>query len=136
MKKLAVQLKKGLLRKEVGFTLVELIIVVGIIVGLAAAIVPNVSRFSGKGDDGAKAAEVESVQAAMDTLMADEGITSVTGLAVGVDNSVSGWTALPVNGGVNSMFLDDYQRETATAFFYCYDGTGKITRQDTATTVC
>ena len=116
-----------------GFTLVELLVVVGIIVALAAVIVPSVIQFTGKGEEGAKAAESESVQAAMDTMMADQAITSMVGLT-SAENSNQVWTSLPA--GTGSAPLATYLRSDTTSFFYCYDGTGKITRQDVAAAAC
>ena len=43
---------------EAGFTLAELLIVVGIVVALAAVILPNVGRFANEGQRGALAAEL------------------------------------------------------------------------------
>lgn len=45
-KKLAVGLRGTL----AGFTLVELLVIVGIIVALTYVIIPNVARFAGSGD--------------------------------------------------------------------------------------
>ena len=109
--------------------------VVGIIVALAAVIVPSVVVFSGKGDEGAKAAESETIQTAMDTLLADEGITSVTGISSG-GTATQVWTALPANPGLNNKFLANYLRENTTSFFYCYDGTGKVTQQAATAITC
>ena len=63
-------------KAESGFTLVELLAVVAIIIALAAVIIPSVASFASKGDEGAKAAEMENVQTAMDTFMADTGTAS------------------------------------------------------------
>ena len=101
-------------QREAGFTLVELLVVVGIIVALAAVIVPSVVLFSGKGSEGAKAAEVDSVQSAIDTMMADKAITGVTALTP-ADNSVQLWTSLPA--GTGSAVLATYLRSDTTSFF-------------------
>ena len=61
-----------------GFTLIELLVVVGIIVALAAVIVPMVIQFSGRGDAGAATAEWDSIQSAIDTMMADNTLTAVS----------------------------------------------------------
>ena len=66
-----------------GFTLIELLVVIGIIVALAAITVPLVTKFAGKGDEGALSAETETVQTAMDTMMADNGIVAVTARTLG-----------------------------------------------------
>ena len=47
------------------FTLLEQLVVVGIIVTLAAITVPLVTKFGGKGDEGALKAETQTVQSAM-----------------------------------------------------------------------
>ena len=64
--------------RESGFTLIELLVVIGIIVALAAITLPLVTKFAGKGDEGALKAETETVQSAMNAMMADKGIVAVT----------------------------------------------------------
>ena len=70
LKKLASRIPGG----QKGFTLIEMIVVVGIIAVLAAVIVPNIGRFIGTGEDGAKSAEWESVQTAMNAMMAEAAV--------------------------------------------------------------
>ena len=118
-----------LCRRERGFTLIEMLIVVGIIVALAAAIVPQVVSFGGKGEEGAKSAEQSTVQLAMDAMLAD-----VSGTAVTAETGTgrSDFTAYPT-GGSKIVTLDGYMAITSTKWFYCWDTTGKITKQlDTA----
>jgi prepilin-type N-terminal cleavage/methylation domain-containing protein len=71
MKEFWKKLKKQFRLGQAGFTLAELLVVVGIVVGLAAVILPNVGRFTGKGAEGALATEWTSVQTAMDTYTLD-----------------------------------------------------------------
>lgn len=115
------------LKGETGFTLVELLVVVGIIVALAAVIIPNVARFSSKGTEGAKSAENENVQTAMDTLLADEGV-SVVLAATSSAASINVWTVLPLYTG-GSESLDNYLRATTTVYYYCWDSSAKVTFQ-------
>lgn len=106
--------------RESGFTLIELLVVIGIIVALAAITVPLVTKFAGKGDEGALKAETETVQSAMNAMMADKGIVAVT--ANDKDTTSNGqntWTALPA--GTRAATLDGYLKKNGTKFFYCWD---------------
>ena len=97
--------------KDEGFTLIELLVVIGIIVALAAVTVPLVTKFAGKGDEGALEAETQTVQTAMDTMMAEHGITAVTANDKGtVSNGQITWTALPA--GTGAATLDPYLKKT------------------------
>ena len=137
LRKLAGRITRG----QKGFTLIEMIVVVGIIAVLAAVIVPNIGKFIGTGEDGAKSAEQESVETAMSAMMADKAVTTVTALA----SSTNTWAALPVEAagdtGAVSLFNADpalaYLQLDPTVYFYCYDANGLITRQDEGpTSVC
>ncbi len=59
--------------------MIEPLIAIGIIAAPAAFTVPLVTRFAGKDDEGALKAETETVQGAMNAMMADKGITPLTG---------------------------------------------------------
>ena len=135
MKYMVSQLRKS----EKGFTLVELLVVVGIIVALAAVIIPNVSRFTGKGNEGALSAEAENLQAAMDTMMADTGSIDVGAYDITtISTATNSWTGLPVNGAtsLNVATLDGYLRANTTKFFYCYDAAGLVTDQFELASAC
>ncbi len=105
-----------------GFTLIELLVVVGIIVALAAVIVPLVVQFAGRGDVGAASAEWDSIQSAIDTMMADVPLTTVT-------------------AGANAAFITDsfdfgssntlsaFLRDPSTAYCYTWADTGRILTQ-------
>jgi len=98
-----------------GFTLVELLVVIGIIGALAAVVIPNVSRFAGSGDTAANETEVQTVQAAIDLYMADTASTTV-----------------PVQAATNDMTAStpalspDYLRQTTTRCSYAWDAAGVV----------
>ena len=121
MKRLISRIAKG----QGGFTLIEMIVVVGIIAVLAAVIVPNIGKFIGSGEAGAKSAEWESVQTAMNAMMADKAIIGVNASASGA--RTRSWSALPT--GVNSAFLDGYLQSASTVYYYCWDLNGQVQSQ-------
>ena len=112
-----------------GFTLIELLVVIGIIVALAAITVPLVTKFAGKGDEGALKAETETVRSAMNAMMADKGIVTVTANDKGTtSNGQDTWTALPAGTGAET--LDGYLKKNKTKFFYCWDDKGNVYAQN------
>ena len=123
MKKLVSRVAKG----QGGFTLIEMIVVVGIIAVLAAVIVPNIGKFIGSGETGAKNAEWESVQTAMNAMMADVAITSVTA-SVAAAARTADFTSLPV--GTNAAALGvTYLQSASTVYYYCWDSAGQVQSQ-------
>ena len=120
-------LKRRVRKGESGFTLVELLVVVGIIVALAAVIIPNVAQFAGKGETGAKAAEQENVQTAFDAMLADVGITVVTANTGAITPAINDFSATPVEGP-----LGTYLRSATTTYFYCWDTSALILLQQLA----
>lgn len=77
---------KALHHRQKGFTLIELLVTIGILGVLAAVVVPNVGRFVGSGETQGAATELKAVQAAVDSAMADNGLTAVTAQALAVTN--------------------------------------------------
>ena len=108
-----------------GFTLIELLVVVGIIVALAAVIVPLVVQFSGRGDEGAAAAEWSAIQSAIDTMMADSTLTAVNagGSAAFITDSFD------FDAGSGTQNLSTYLRDSSTAYCYTWAASGRVLTQ-------
>ncbi len=119
MRKLGVKLNKS----QKGFTLVELLVVVAIIVALAAVVVPLTVQFAAKAEEGAAAGELDTVQTVMDAAMADQLVLVVTA-ASGVLSSVSDFAGTPteITGGLGA-----YMRKGQTTYQFCWDASGTIT---------
>lgn len=124
-------------RGQKGFTLIEMIVVVGIIAVLAAVIVPNIGRFIGSGEAGAKDAEQAAVQTAMHAMMADRAIDAVDEIATG-GAPVQNWAAFPAGTdacplGTNALGggcpTTGYLQGPLTSYYYCYDVQGLVTKQ-------
>jgi prepilin-type N-terminal cleavage/methylation domain-containing protein len=74
-------------RGEKGFTLIELLIVVAILGVLAAVVIPNVSRFIGRGQTEASATELSNIQAAVTAMMTDNNLKTLpNAVAVATSN--------------------------------------------------
>ncbi len=135
MKRTFRSLIKRVTENQAGFTLIEMIVVVGIIAVLAAVIVPNMGKFIGQGEKGAKSAEMDSVQTAMHAMMADKAITAVTSYNLSTTSSATNaWTGLPA--GTDANALNTYLQSDNTKYFYCYDGTGGVTEQFETAIAC
>ena len=115
-----------------GFTLVELLVVVGIIVALAAITIPMVTRFIGTGQMGAMVKETENVQGAMSIMMADQNITVVDavinpGPAANNFNALpAGMDTVPLYGALGGAYL----QKDPTAYYYCWTSNGDVYTRD------
>lgn len=125
---------RRLFKRESGFTLVELLVVVGIMVALAAAIIPNIARFTGSGQAAGGEAEFKAVQAAMDAAIADNGLTTVTA-QTGVDDFNAAASSIDdgaddIAGNADDIYLyPTYLRvEMAGYGPYDWDATGLVTQ--------
>ena len=103
-------------RKDRGFTLVELLVVIGIIAALAAVVIPNVSQFVGRGDAAANTTEAQTVQAAVDLLMADTGAVAIAAQAIATSNML---TSTP-------QLSPAYIRTQTTKCTYTWDTAGIV----------
>ncbi len=121
-------------RSQKGFTLIEMIVVVGIIAVLAVVIIPNVGKFIGTGEQGAKDAELESVETAMNAMMAERSVNLVTAEATTARRD---WTTYPIITGGDPDTVPlyggtvdlQYLQEDTTVYWYCFDANGKIQGQ-------
>ncbi|MFQ6026120.1 MAG: type II secretion system protein [Dehalococcoidia bacterium] len=117
---------------RLGFTLVEMLVVVAIIVALAAVIVPTVTILLGQGEEGAQKAEWATLQSAFDAMMTNEGFTTVGPDAAGGEDALTrDFRAVDFDlDAVGEVFLPpDYMRDKVTQFCYTWDGTGGILSQ-------
>ena len=79
-----------------GFTLIEILVVIAIMGTLAAVILPSFFRFFGHGEEEANQAELTKVQAAMEALLAKNGLNLIDARLTPGTNDFS---ALPTAGG-------------------------------------
>ena len=125
------KIQSSRLHRESGFTLVELIIVVSIIVSIGGVIFPSVTQFMGEGEIGAAVEEFDSVQTALDLMIADT-LTLVINPSPGV--SKKDWSTFPNGPGITA--LENYLRAGTTDYFYCWDDTALITAQHEESQAC
>ena len=116
-----------------GFTLIEMMVVVGIIAVLSAVVAPNMFNFSDTGKQGAMDQERGSVQTAIKAMMSTKGITILNARAAPAD-ATNAWGGSPT--GADTEVLESYLERSPTDYFYCWDGKGNITHQDETPTAC
>jgi prepilin-type N-terminal cleavage/methylation domain-containing protein len=110
-------------KNQKGFTLVELVVVLGIMAALAAVVVPVVARFAGKGDTEANKTEVKMVQAAFDLYMSDNARTTITGSST----STNAWSTVDP-ASVSKTMYPTYLRQSTTKCSYTWAADGTVTR--------
>jgi prepilin-type N-terminal cleavage/methylation domain-containing protein len=126
------QLKKAA-RDQRGFTLIELLVVIAILGILAAVVTMSMVGITKIAQDRAAKTELQTVQVAYDTMLADQGVASGDECAgaTGSTNDMSGWPG----GGAWSgdapshhtvALAPHYLRQTTTHGNYHCTGNGTI----------
>lgn len=110
-------------KNQRGFTLVELVVVLGIMAALAAVVVPVVARFAGRGDTEANSTEKQTVQTAFDLYMSDNSLATITGSGT----STTAWGTVDP-GSVGTFMYPGYMRQTTTKCGYTWSTAGTITQ--------
>lgn len=124
------------IRSERGFTLVELLVVLAILAILIAVVVPNLAGLTGGAKARAAQAELDIVQTAFDTMIADEEAVTIeadsTQRQVLVNDAMTIWvvtdydpasdteTTGPVSGTVKLRSLSHG--------YYTWDTEGRVTQ--------
>lgn len=139
MKKFWTKVAKSFRGKEKGFTLIELLIVIVILGVLAAAIIPNLSKFVGAGDKAAANAELASVKTGVAAYESESHgaivagtlptAATVAGPVTGVVPGIVVNTVLtdPVNGYVAGTIKGVYQVDASGAVTRAANGAWPLT---------
>ena len=113
-------------KDQKGFTLIEMLVVVGIIVALAAIIVPLVISFAGSGEDAAQKGEVETLQTAIQSLMVDNDLKVVTASTSGAGGEKITSTGTQFHA---SITMAAYIDQASTQYCYQWGTDGRVTMQ-------
>ena len=113
------RLLRRIRRSNKGFTLVELLIVVAIIGVLAGVGMPRVTGLIGHGETEAKAAELATVQTAVDAHMAASGSSTITARAE---------ANAAVIADADNVDFESYLRSLPTTYTYWWTDTGEVTQ--------
>ena len=120
-------------RGEKGFTLIEILIVIGILAILATVAVFAAPQILGTAETAAQAVELDTVQAAIDAMMAQNGLSSLgaTNLVDTAGERTQTMTAFPYSTGNDTYDLSNYLRTSTTRYWYYTSTTGLVTQDTT-----
>jgi type IV pilus assembly protein PilA len=118
MKSLFRKMHKG----EKGFTLVEVLVVFTLLAVLSAIMIPNITRFIGYGHTSAASQELSVIQTAMDAMMAEQNISTVTLTA-----ETNDMAAFPTGNVLWPDYLRGDQYSTGN---YSCDTTGAVVQEN------
>ncbi len=124
-----------------GFTLVEILIAVGILAILAGIAVPVVNHLTGTSETNAAAAELSNVQSAVDSLMADQDLASLPNSVTTATSDMAqfpdwqasspyGYVLYPSTNYRNSD-TDKFMRKSTTKGTYTAAADGTVTQATT-----
>ena len=138
------EIRKRFLHGKAGFTLMEVLLAVGILAILAAIAVPVVTMLRGGAETDAGTAELSNVQAAIDVLMADKEVSTlattspVTGTADALcdtsGEATSDMSAFPYSDGDWALCPSSgtkYVRSATTKGTYYVDTDGTVHQAST-----
>ncbi|MCH8989910.1 MAG: type II secretion system protein [Chloroflexi bacterium] len=116
-----------------GFTLIELLVVTGIIVALAAIIVPLVISFSGEGEQAAQAGERETIQTSIQSMMVKHSLKTVTeSLTTNTNGEKINSTGTQFSTAAD-INLESFMDQASTMFCYKWGSDGRVTQQNDVT---
>jgi prepilin-type N-terminal cleavage/methylation domain-containing protein len=112
---------KNLRFNQKGFTLIEILIAVGILALLAGIAVPTVAVLLSNSEDKAEKGELSNVQAAVDSMMADKELESIT-----ATNAIKDMTNFPSGTPLHPEYL----RTPETRCLYSVSSVGAVLQGD------